>query len=227
MNRSRCGAVVIVLLCVASMAMAQYDYVPEHPRWQSCACEFGAGLGAAALCAPVMTFGVELAFLPVAFVLALPSLVVDEPVADYPPDWMSSTLTVTSLAVTPMVSGLTVDLVGRRMGDSRSPWAAVAGAYCGLAVGVGASYPVWPRDENGRLTGPSYWPYNGWPAFAIAAAGTAIGATFGYALSPLRLVDGIQQGSRLGTPSLTMTRTELPDGSTEYGVSLRLLRVNF
>jgi hypothetical protein len=215
--------VALLCLCVISVASAQSEFEPEHPRLLVYGCETGAGLGAAALTPVVTLVGMAVVTFPIAFVMLVTNFN-DEDLEPFPPDWVVSAAAIAGVALAPAVSGLTVARVGRGFDDVRSTPAAIIGSYCGTATCIGASCLFWPKNEDGSA---AFSPGDAWPEYLMVAAGTALGATIGYNVSRARPMETGSFGSRVGMPSVALTSVELENGTAAYGADLRLLTVRF
>jgi hypothetical protein len=221
----RRGIAVLLCLCLVSVGTAQTEVEFGRPRALTYAAEFGSGIGIIALgAAGLLLYTFALVPIVGTLVLVVHLLATgDEHMDDWPPAGVQTVGIVTLLASVPLVSGAGVAKVGAAMGDKRSLWPGVAGAYAGAAAGVGASVIVYRSRSHGNgFSLGSDWPY-----VAASVASTALGATVGYNLGRVTPERVGSIGSRIGLPTLGFTRTTLEDGSTVLGADLRLVSVRF
>jgi hypothetical protein len=140
--------------------------------------------------------------------------------------WDASTLAYYSvglLALVPIVPAgamLGATYVGDRHAEDGKAWASYVGGLVGTVGGLSLFLVTY-----NNVMGWRGWRVPGIALYGVAAVMPAVGATVGYNLSCPRSVGYGMRDQRFLPPSVTLTRTTLPDGTRETGVSLRLLTV--
>jgi hypothetical protein len=215
-------AVCCVLVTLAAADTLSVE-MPERPRLQVHATEFGVGLGVFAVAAPI---GVAISYGAVAATVwcMVGSLFMEAKGLDGALLFAAGMVVAPFAATVAVVPGLCAEAVfrvGERLtrGGQRLP--AFVGAYVGVVPCAGIAL-------GGRaLAQAKRDDWLGLPFYILAAACVPLGATVGYNLSVRRESGHGFLDNRAAPPSLTFTRTELPDRTVAYGVKLQLAGLRF